>query len=117
MQIHFQAELVSQTCAVGRKALFAGTLAPQRKCWLQQHWLVGYLTEKQFAAIMTCSDADENCPFIPGVELRLPLTYEDPKIADDTPEEAARYEERLRQIGREILYAFQLAFIKARGEK
>lgn len=73
--------------------------------------------EKQFAAIMTCSDADENCPFIPGVELRLPLTYEDPKIADDTPEEAARYEERLRQIGREILYAFQLAFIKARGEK
>lgn len=69
--------------------------------------------EKQFAAIMTCSDADENCPFIPGAELRLPLTYEDPKIADDTPEEAARYEERLRQIGREILYAFQQTFLKA----
>ena len=64
----------------------------------------------QFAAIMTCSDADENCPFIPGAELRLPLTYEDPKIADDTPQEAACYEERLRQIGREILYAFQLAY-------
>ena len=64
----------------------------------------------QFAAIMTCSDADEDCPFIPGAELRLPLTYEDPKIADDTPEEAARYEERLRQIVLEILYAFQLAY-------
>ena len=64
--------------------------------------------QSKFAAIMTCSDADENCPFIPGVELRLPLTYEDPKAADDTPEETARYDERVRQIGREIFYAFSL---------
>lgn len=62
--------------------------------------------QSKFAAIMTCSDADQNCPFIPGVELRLPLTYEDPKLADDTPEEAERYDERVRQIGREIFYAF-----------
>ena len=64
--------------------------------------------EKDFAAIMTCSDADENCPFIPGVELRLPLTYDDPKEADDTPQETRRYDERVRQIGREIFYAMQL---------
>lgn len=64
--------------------------------------------EKGFAAIMTCSDADENCPFIPGVEMRLPLTYDDPKEADDTPQETARYDERVRQIGREIFYAMQL---------
>lgn len=63
--------------------------------------------QAQFAAIMTCSDADENCPFIPGVDLRLALTYEDPKLADDTPEETARYDERVRQIGREIFYAFR----------
>ncbi|WP_082921688.1 protein-tyrosine-phosphatase [Lewinella sp. 4G2] len=63
---------------------------------------------KDFAAIMTCSDADENCPFIPGVDLRLPLTYEDPKTADDTPKEGERYEERAWQIGRELLYAFAL---------
>lgn len=61
-----------------------------------------------FAAIMTCSDADENCPFIPGVDLRLALTYEDPKVADNTPAEAERYDERVRQIGREIFYAFAL---------
>lgn len=64
--------------------------------------------KKGFAAIMTCSDADENCPFIPGVELRLPLTYNDPKEADDTPEETAKYDERVRQIGREVFYAMQL---------
>lgn len=62
----------------------------------------------KFAAIMTCSDADENCPFIPGVDLRLALTYEDPKSADGTAEETARYDERVRQIGREIFYAFSL---------
>lgn len=63
----------------------------------------------QFAAIMTCSDADENCPFIPGVALRLPLTYDDPKAADGTPQEAARYDERVRQIGRELFFALQHA--------
>lgn len=63
---------------------------------------------KEFAAIMTCSDADENCPFIPGTELRLPLTYDDPKAADDTPEETTRYDERVRQIGREIFFVMRL---------
>lgn len=64
--------------------------------------------QREFAAIMTCSEADENCPFIPGAEFRLPLTYDDPKEADDTPAETARYDERVRQIGREVLYAMHL---------
>ncbi|GAA4437708.1 protein-tyrosine-phosphatase [Pontibacter saemangeumensis] len=59
-----------------------------------------------FAAIMTCSDADRNCPFVPGTELRLALPYEDPKAFDGTPQEAEKYTERARQIGRELLYAF-----------
>ncbi|MFK8163277.1 MAG: low molecular weight phosphatase family protein [Lewinella sp.] len=63
---------------------------------------------KDFAAIMTCSDADENCPLILGASFRLPLTYEDPKVADDTPFEAERYDERVAQIGQEVLYAFSL---------
>ncbi|MDZ4701809.1 MAG: hypothetical protein SH809_19010 [Rhodothermales bacterium] len=57
-----------------------------------------------FAAVMTCSDADANCPFIPGAT-RIALTYEDPKAADDTSQETARYDERVRQIGRELLWA------------
>ena len=61
----------------------------------------------QFAAIMTCSDADENCPFIPGAEFRLPLTYDDPKEADGTAYEESRYDERVRQIGVELMYVFQ----------
>lgn len=59
-----------------------------------------------FAAIMTCSDADENCPFIPGVELRIGTTYEDPKVADGTPQQAEKYKERSLQIATECLYLF-----------
>lgn len=59
-----------------------------------------------FAAIMTCSDADENCPFIPGAEKRIPLRYEDPKAFDNTPGEAAGYDARSRQIATEMFYVF-----------
>lgn len=59
-----------------------------------------------FVAIMTCSEADHDCPFVPGAALRVSLAYEDPKVADGTPEEAARYDERSRQIATEMLYLF-----------
>jgi protein-tyrosine-phosphatase len=58
-----------------------------------------------FAAVMTCTHADENCPFIPGAT-RISLPYEDPKASDGTPEEEAIYAERCRQIARELLFAF-----------
>lgn len=59
-----------------------------------------------FAAVMTCSEADQGCPFVPGAALRVSLPYEDPKVADDTPQEAERYDERSRQIATEMLYLF-----------
>lgn len=61
-----------------------------------------------FAAIMTCSDAEENCPFIPGVELRIGTTYEDPKISDNSPQQKQTYTERFKQIATETFYAFSL---------
>lgn len=60
--------------------------------------------QKHFAAIMTCSDADKNCPLVAGADLRLPIRYKDPKEADNTPEEARRYDERCRQIATEMFY-------------
>ena len=62
--------------------------------------------QKDFAAIMTCSDAEENCPFIPGVELRIGTTYDDPKAFDNTPQQNAKYDERCKQIALETLYVF-----------
>lgn len=60
-----------------------------------------------FAAVMTCSQADAACPFVRGAALRVALPYDDPKAADDTPEEAGRYDERARQIATEMLYLFR----------
>lgn len=64
--------------------------------------------KKEFAAIMTCSQADEACPFIPGADERIAIPYDDPKAFDGTLEEEAKYDERTRQIAREIFYAFSL---------
>lgn len=59
-----------------------------------------------FAAIMTCSEAEENCPFIPGAILRVATTYDDPKAFDGTPLQAEKYTERSNQIAMECLYVF-----------
>jgi arsenate reductase (thioredoxin) len=59
-----------------------------------------------FAAIMTCSQADAGCPFIPGAEKRIPITFEDPKAFDNTPRQAEKYLERSIQIGTELSYVF-----------
>lgn len=61
-----------------------------------------------FGAVMTCSQADQNCPVVVGATVRIATPYDDPKDFDGTPQEAAKYTERVHQIGREILYAFSL---------
>ncbi|WP_343706308.1 protein-tyrosine-phosphatase [Flavobacterium sp.] len=62
--------------------------------------------ESGFAAIMTCSQADGGCPFIAGAEKRIPITFEDPKISDGTPQQKETYLERSLQIGTELFYVF-----------
>ncbi len=59
-----------------------------------------------FAAIMTCSQADEGCPFIAGAEKRIPITYDDPKAFDNTPQQVEKYCERSLQIATELYYVF-----------
>ena len=59
-----------------------------------------------FTAIMTCSQADGGCPFIAGAEKRIPITFEDPKISDNTPEQSQVYAERSLQIATEMFYVF-----------
>lgn len=62
--------------------------------------------ESKFAAIMTCSQADGACPFIAGAEKRIPITFEDPKAFDNTPQQAEKYNERSLQIATELFYIF-----------
>lgn len=71
----------------------------------------GFNPKSGFMAVMTCDSANEACPFVPGAEQRIPVTYEDPKAFDDTPKQAEKYEERSLQIATEMKYVFS----KVRG--
>lgn len=59
-----------------------------------------------FAALMTCSSADEGCPFIAGAEVRIPLRYEDPKLFDGTDLMEEKYSERSLEIAADMNYIF-----------
>lgn len=59
-----------------------------------------------FAAIMTCSHADENCPFVTGCDQRLPVRYNDPKAFDDSFLESTMYDSRSFEIAIEMFYVF-----------
>ena len=55
---------------------------------------------------MTCSSADEGCPFITGAEKRFPIRYDDPKAFDETDLMNAKYAERSIEIASEMYYIF-----------
>jgi arsenate reductase len=63
-------------------------------------------TQSEFAAILTCSQADGGCPFIAGAEKRIAITFEDPKAFDNTPQQTEKYQERSLQIATEMFYVF-----------
>lgn len=60
----------------------------------------------QFAAIMTCSSADEGCPIVLGCDKRIAITYEDPKKSDGTPQQTETYLKRSLQIATEMKFVF-----------
>ena len=62
--------------------------------------------KSNFVAIMTCSHADENCPVVLGCEKRIPVTFDDPKAFDNTPQQEEKYLERSIQIATEMKYVF-----------
>lgn len=59
---------------------------------------------RDFIALMTCSSADKSCPVVNGAIARYAIHYSDPRLCDDLPTETAAYNERCREIGREMFY-------------
>ncbi|CAN5443027.1 hypothetical protein BH11PLA2_BH11PLA2_15120 [soil metagenome] len=59
--------------------------------------------QKDFAAIMVCSEADASCPKVTGASIRIPAPYLDPKAFDGAPIEAGKYAERRDDMGRLML--------------
>lgn len=62
--------------------------------------------QSEFAAIMTCTQADLGCPFVAGASVRISLPFEDPKAFDNSPDVLVHYEARSRQIATELFYVF-----------
>lgn len=62
--------------------------------------------KSDFAAIMTCSEADAECPIVFGADARIKLFYEDPKVSDGSGDEERIYDERSSQIAAEMHYVF-----------
>lgn len=60
----------------------------------------------EFAAIMTCTNADGDCPIISGSEKRISIPFNDPKEFDNTSYQEVKYIERSLQIANEMLYVF-----------
>ena len=62
--------------------------------------------KEYFAAIMTCTHAEQNCPFVVGADFRIGLPYDDPKAFDGTAQETEMYLARVHQIATELFYVF-----------
>lgn len=66
--------------------------------------------KNNFLAAMVCSDADKSCPVVDGADTRIALPYEDPKYYDNTPSQDQKYDERCREIAREMF--FMMDYVK-----
>ena len=60
--------------------------------------------KKDFAALMVCAQADAGCPIVFGSAFRVSLPFDDPKDFDGTEYERQKYDERVGDIGRQMLY-------------
>ncbi len=59
-----------------------------------------------FIALMMCTDAEANCPFVPGAHTRVAIPFNDPKAFDGTSQVLKAYSATMMEIGIQILYLF-----------
>lgn len=76
-------------------------------------WSKVYLDPKNpksgYGAMMCCDDVDEKCPTVEGSAIRIPLHYKDPKVADNTDQEANSYDTASKLIATEMFYLMSKA--------
>lgn len=103
-EVGFQIDLISggQNPVYGIK--YAGNEAPV--IGFSKKFDDAFNPVSDFAAIMVCSEAAENCPFVAGAVKRISVTYEDPKSFDNSSLQAEKYAERSTQIATEMYYIF-----------
>ncbi len=63
--------------------------------------------QRNFISVPVCGSAAKKCPVLPGAFAIVPLTYKDPKLSDNTQFERRTYDEKVIEIGREILFSIK----------
>ena len=69
-------------------------------------WEDALLVGRPFMAVMTCSEADKECPVVPGAVDRFPLRFKDPKEFDGQPNAIEGYQTRSLEIAHELYDLF-----------
>ncbi len=59
-----------------------------------------------YGAVFVCSNADQNIPFLGGMNYRTSLHYFNPAAYDNTPEAPDQYNQRCHEIAVEMFYLF-----------
>jgi arsenate reductase (thioredoxin) len=62
------------------------------------------IPKSEFGAVMVCSEADKSCPVVDGADIRVAMPYDDPKYFDGTPSQDLKYDERCKQIARDMFF-------------
>ena len=66
------------------------------------------IKEDEFISLITCSDAEKNCPIDPRSKKNIKLFYDDPKKYDGTKEESDEYDKTCKLIASELNRIFKL---------
>jgi arsenate reductase len=103
-----------QTLVEGENPIYTIKYSPNRQpiIGFSKIYSDDFNPSSNFAAVLTCSEADRDCPFIPNADIRVSLTFEDPKKYDNTLLQSEKYEERSLEIATEIYYVFSKVVVK-----
>lgn len=63
-----------------------------------------YNPQQVFIALLLCDSANESCPLVQGASERHFISYIDPGEKDGSPKESEAYNEKVKEIGRDMLY-------------
>jgi len=62
--------------------------------------------KSDFIAIMNCSSADKNCPFVAGASKNISMPFDDPKLYDGSDKEMFYYNKTNIEIATSIKYLY-----------
>ncbi len=69
-------------------------------------WNDTFNPKSDFIAVMTCGQADVDCPYIPGAKQRISLPFTDPKEYDGGAYEIEAYLNKSLEIATDLYYVF-----------